>query len=120
MTGQTVGSCRKLDSLYGNEIEANKQTNRWTYISIPTYIYNSKSLDVVQSLYFGRKVQIKRYKNVPPKIIYLDFYFIFICTFLTMAACCRNIEIVLHPTTLRYTYIYISELICTSIDLFVY
>ena len=26
----------------------------------------------------------------------------FICTFLTKAACCRNIEIVLHPMTLSY------------------
>ena len=33
--------------------------------------------------------------------------FRFICTFLTKAACCRNIEIVLHPTTLSYIYIYI-------------
>ena len=30
-----------------------------------------------------------------------------ICTFLTKAACCRNIEIVLHPTTLSYIYIHI-------------
>ena len=29
------------------------------------------------------------------------------CTFLTKAACCRNIEIVLHPTILSYIYIYI-------------
>ena len=27
---------------------------------------------------------------------------IIICTFLTKAACCRNVEIVLHPTTLSY------------------
>ena len=33
--------------------------------------------------------------------------FRFICTFLTKAACCRNIEIVLHPTILSYIYIYI-------------
>ena len=26
----------------------------------------------------------------------------FICTFLTKAACCRNIEIVQHPSTLSY------------------
>ena len=26
----------------------------------------------------------------------------FICTFLTKEACCRNIEIVLYPTTLSY------------------
>ena len=30
----------------------------------------------------------------------------FICTFLTKAACCQNIEIVLHPTTLSYIYIH--------------
>ena len=28
--------------------------------------------------------------------------FCFICTFLTKATCCQNIEIVLHPTTLSY------------------
>ena len=28
--------------------------------------------------------------------------FRFICTFLTKAACCRNIEIVLHPTILSH------------------
>ena len=32
----------------------------------------------------------------------------FICTFLTKAACCRNIESVLHPTTLSYIYIIIE------------
>ena len=30
----------------------------------------------------------------------LPYMFRFICTFLTKAACCRNIEIVLHTTTL--------------------
>ena len=30
----------------------------------------------------------------------------FICTFVMKAACCRNIEIVLDPTTLSYIYIY--------------
>ena len=32
----------------------------------------------------------------------------FICTFLTKAACCQKIEIVLHTMTLRYIYIYIN------------
>ena len=36
----------------------------------------------------------------------------FICTFLTKAACCRNIEIVLHPTTLSY--------ICTYVNIYIY
>ena len=56
------------------------------YLYIYIYIYNSKSLYVVQSLYFGSKLPLFR----------------FICTFLTKAACCGNIEIVLHTTTLSY------------------
>ena len=37
-------------------------------------------------------------------MLYVHIYTLlrFICTFLTKAACCRNIEIVLHPTTLSY------------------
>ena len=57
--------------------------------------YFSKSLDVVQSLYFGSKL--------PSSGTYKYLYVI--CTFLTKAACFRNIEIVLHPTTLSYVYI---------------
>ena len=38
----------------------------------------------------------------------------FICTFLTKADCCRNIEIVLHPTAMNYVYI------CTHIDTHIY
>ena len=56
--------------------------------------YNSKSLDVVQYLYFGSKLPSSGTYNME-------------CTFLTKAACCRNIEIVLHPTTLSYIYIHI-------------
>ena len=43
-----------------------------------------------QQAAFVRNVQIKR-----------NNLFRFICTFLTKAACCRNIEIVLHTTTLN-------------------
>ena len=32
---------------------------------------------------------------------------IFFFPFMTKAACCRNMEIVLHPTTLSYIFIYI-------------
>ena len=41
------------------------------------------------------------------KAVILCHLFRFICTFLTKAACCRNIEIVLHTTTLSiYIYTY--------------
>ena len=33
----------------------------------------------------------------------------FISTFLTKAACCRNIEIVQYPTNLKNIYIYIHD-----------
>ena len=45
--------------------------------------YNSKPLDVAQSLYFGSKLPSSG----------------------TKAACCRNMEIVLHPTALSYIYV---------------
>ena len=35
------------------------------------------------------------------------FLYGFITTFLTKAECCRNIEIVLHPTALTFMYIYV-------------
>ena len=35
------------------------------------------------------------------------YIYIYIYVYLTMAACCRNIEIVLHTTILSYIYIYI-------------
>ena len=46
----------------------------------------------------------------------------FICAFLTKAACCRNIEIVLHPTILSYIYIniYMYFIICIIFVLYVY
>ena len=37
----------------------------------------------------------------------LRYLYHFISTFLTKVACCRNIEIVLHPATLSYVYVYI-------------
>ena len=40
-------------------------------------------------------------------LIIYNIYIGFICTFLTKAACCRKIEIVLHPTILSHIYIYI-------------
>ena len=71
-----------------------------------------------QQAAFVRNVQIKRNKC---------HLFRFICTFLTKAACCRNIEIVLHTTTLSifnvlwcdasstyYIYIYIYMQKCWS------
>ena len=73
------------------------------------YIYNSKSLDVVQSLYFGSKQPSLKRTNkfildtIIIKLLLLSNYLLsFICTFLTKVACCRNIEIVLHPATLSY------------------
>ena len=68
---------------------------RYMYIYIirkrsitPQHIkYDSKLLSVVQSLYFDKLPR-------------------FISTFLTKAAGCQNIEIVLHLITLSYIYVY--------------
>ena len=48
--------------------------------------------------------------------IYIWYIYHFICTFLTKAACCQNIDIVLHPTTLSYIYIYAHKHICIYIS----
>ena len=47
-----------------------------------------------------------------PYIIHIDI--------LTKAACCRNIEIVLHPTTLSYIYIYIHTYIHIHVYIYAY
>ena len=41
-------------------------------------------------------------------IYYSIHMYRFISTFLTKAACCRSIEIVLHPTTISYIYIVVT------------
>ena len=70
----------------------------YTYMYVYTYIYTY--------------IYIHTY-------IYIYIYIRFICTFLTKAACCRNIEIVLHTTTLSI-YIYIHIYICTHIYICIY
>ena len=50
----------------------------------------------------------------------LRHLFVFICTFLTKAACCRNIEIVLHPTTLSIFNVLLCDASSYHIYIYIY
>ena len=69
-------------------------------IYIYIYIYSIVFLDVGMPLLESKLLSLC--------LCLCIYMFRFICTFLTKAACCRNIEIVLHPTILSI-YIYIVD-----------
>ena len=73
----------------------NSMTHTYIYIYIvytSQHIkYESKPLDVAQSIYFGISWLPQEHTNKAKILLHLKR---FICTFLTKAACCRNIEIV--------------------------
>ena len=60
------------------------------------YMYKNTYIDI-----YGDEIYACEYIYIYIHI-YIYILFRFICTFLTKAACCRNIEIVLHTTTLSY------------------
>ena len=69
------------------------------YVLMYVYIYSSKPLDVVQPLYFGRKLL--------SSCIYVDIY---VCI-------CAYIYVYLYVYVCIYIYIY-DHLICHNIDYF--
>ena len=65
--------------------------------------------EVLKLTQFACSFHYKWQSSITPKnfltaklLFYIYICLYFICTFLTKAACCQNIEIVLHPTTLSY------------------
>ena len=70
-------------------------------IYIYIYIYMTQNRWMEYNLYISAASCLRQERTNKAKQIFDDL-FRFICTFLTKAACCRNIEIVLHPTILSH------------------